>query len=81
VFFHDFAYFLFLFLFESPVSFIFQIDLLATRKTIIVVLFCLFSSFYCFLSHIYIFGLHCQVGSIWCWFQFHKNRKKVRRDV
>jgi Ca2+/Na+ antiporter len=47
-------FFLFMFLFESSVSFIFRIDSLATRETIIVVLFCLFSSFYCFLSHIYI---------------------------
>jgi len=54
VLFHDFAYFLFLFLFESSVSFIFWIDSLATRETIIAVLFYLFSSFYCFLSHIYI---------------------------
>jgi len=54
VLFHDFAYFLFLFLFESSVSFIFQIDSLVTRETIIAVSFCLFSSFYCFLSHIYI---------------------------
>jgi hypothetical protein len=46
--------FLFLFLFESSVSFIFRIDSLATRETIIAVLFCLFSSFYCFLSHVYI---------------------------
>jgi len=85
--FHHFAYFLFLFLFESSVSFIFRIDSLATRETIIAVLFCLFSSFYCFLSHIYIYiyiyiiGLRCQVGSIWCWFQFRKNCKKVRREV
>jgi len=54
VLFHDFAYFLFMFLFESSVSFIFRIDSLSTRETIIAVLFCLFSSFYCFLSHIYI---------------------------
>jgi len=54
VLFHDFAYFLFLFLFKYSGSFIFRIDSLATRKTIIAVLFCLFSSFYCFLSHIYI---------------------------
>jgi hypothetical protein len=54
VLFHDFAYFLFMFLFESSVSFIFRIDSLATRETIIVVSFCLFSGFYCFLSHIYI---------------------------
>ena len=53
--FHDFSYFLFLFLFESSVSFIFRIDSLVTRETIIAVLFCLFSSFYCFLSHIYIY--------------------------
>jgi len=43
-----------MFLFESSVSFIFRIDSLATRETIIVVSFCLFSGFYCFLSHIYI---------------------------
>jgi hypothetical protein len=54
VFCHDFSYFLFLFLFESSVSFIFRIDSLVTRETIIAVSFCLFSSFYCFLSHIYI---------------------------
>jgi len=54
VLFHDFAYFLFLFLFESSVSFIFQIDSLVTHETIIAVLFCFFSSFYCFLIHIYI---------------------------
>jgi hypothetical protein len=54
VLFHHFAYFLFMFLFESSVSFIFRIDLLATRETIIAVLFCLFFGFYCFLSHIYI---------------------------
>jgi hypothetical protein len=53
VLFHHFAYFLFLFLFESSVLFIFRIDSLATRETIIAVLFCMFSSFYCFLSHIY----------------------------
>jgi hypothetical protein len=45
----------FLFLFESLVSFIFWINSLATRETIIVVLFCLFFGFYCFLSHIYTF--------------------------
>jgi hypothetical protein len=44
-----------MFLFEYLVLFIFQIDLLSTHETIITVLFCLFSSFYCFLSHIYIF--------------------------
>jgi hypothetical protein len=38
-------YTLFLFLFETSVLFIFQIDLLATRKTIIVFFFCLFSVF------------------------------------
>jgi hypothetical protein len=54
VLFHDFAYFLFMFLFESSVSFLFRIDSLATRETIIAVLLCLFSSFYCLLSHIYI---------------------------
>ena len=41
--------------YESSVSFIFRIDSLATRETIIAVLFCLFSGFYCFLSHIYIY--------------------------
>ena len=51
----SFCIFLFLFLFESSVSFIFQIDSLSTRETIIAVLFCLFSSFYCFLSYIYIY--------------------------
>jgi len=40
-----------MFLFESSVSFVFQIDSLATRGLIIAVLFCLFSGFYCFLSH------------------------------
>jgi len=49
----SFLHILFLFLFASSVSFIFRIESLATRETIIVVLFCLFSSFYCFLSHIY----------------------------
>jgi len=51
----SFCIFLFMFLFESSVSFIFRIDLFATRRTIITVLFCLFSSFYCFLSHIYLY--------------------------
>jgi len=55
VLFHDFAYFLFLFLFESSVSFIIRIDSLATRETIIAVSFWLFSSFYCFFIHIYIY--------------------------
>jgi hypothetical protein len=55
VLFHHLAYFLFLFLFESSISFIFRIDSLATRETIIAVLFCLFSGFYYFLSHIYIY--------------------------
>jgi hypothetical protein len=50
----SFCIFLFLFLFESSVSFIFRIDSLATRETIIAVSFCLFSRFYCFL-HIYIY--------------------------
>jgi len=49
----SFLHILFLFLFASSVSFIFRIESLATRETIIAVLFCLFSSFYCFLSHIY----------------------------
>ena len=53
--FHDFAYFLFLFLLEFSVSFIIRIDSLATRETIIAVSFWLFSSFYCFLSHLYIY--------------------------
>jgi len=44
-----------MFLFESSVLFIFRIDSLSTRETIIPVLFCLFSGLYCFLSHIYIF--------------------------
>jgi hypothetical protein len=51
----SFCIFLFLFLFESSVSFIFRIDSLATRETIIAVLFCLFFGFYCFLSHIYLY--------------------------
>jgi len=38
----------------SSVLFLFWIDSLATRETIIAVSFCLFSGFYCFLSHIYI---------------------------
>jgi len=42
------------FLFESSVSFLFWIDSPATRETIIVVLFFLFSGFYCFLSHLHI---------------------------
>jgi hypothetical protein len=25
--------------------------------------------------------LRCSVGSIWCWFEFRKNSKKVRREV
>jgi hypothetical protein len=41
--------------------------------------------FACFLvfvaSYIYIFGLRCEVGSIWCWFEFRKNRKNMRREV
>jgi hypothetical protein len=75
----SFCIFVFLFLFESSVSFIFRTNSLATRETIIAISFCLFSSFYCLLSHIYIyiyiFRLRYQVGSIWCWFQLHK---KVR---
>jgi hypothetical protein len=51
----SFCIFVFLFLFESSVSFIFRTDSLATRETIIAVSFCLFSSFYCLLSHIYIY--------------------------
>jgi len=54
VLFHCFSYFVSIFLFEFSVSFIFRIDSLATRETIITVLFCLFSGFYCFLSHIYL---------------------------
>jgi len=38
----------------SSVSFIFRIDALATCETITAVSFFLFSGFYCFLSHIYI---------------------------
>jgi hypothetical protein len=73
-----FAYFISVFI-ESSVSFVFRIDSLATRETIIAVLFLLiFWFFYCFLSHIYIFELRCYAGSIWCWFEF---RKKVRREV
>jgi hypothetical protein len=45
----------FLFLFESSISFIFRIDSHTTLEIIIAVLFCLFSSFYYFLSHIYIY--------------------------
>jgi hypothetical protein len=30
---------------------------------------------------IYIFGLRCYVGSIWCWFQSCKICKKVRQEV
>jgi hypothetical protein len=71
----SFCIFFFLFLFESSVSFIFQIDSLAIRETIIAVLFCLF------FWYIYIFGLRYRVGFIWCWFQFCKNHKKVRREV
>jgi hypothetical protein len=45
----------FFFLFESSVSFIFRIDSLTTRETIIAVLFCLFSSFFIvFESYIHI---------------------------
>jgi hypothetical protein len=74
-------YILFLFLIKSSVFFIVRIDLLATRETIIVVLFCLFSGFYCFLSH---------MCNIWImrlsWFylvlvSIRKNYKKVRRKV
>jgi len=54
VLFHHFVHISFLFLFVSSVSFIFRIDSLATRETIIAVSFCLFSGFYCFLSHKYI---------------------------
>jgi len=53
VLFHHFSYFVSV-LFKS-VSFIFRIDSLATREIIIVVLFCLFSGFYCLLSYIYIY--------------------------
>jgi hypothetical protein len=52
--FSSFCIFLFLLLFESSISFIFRIDSLATRETIITVLFCLFSGFYYFLSHLYL---------------------------
>jgi len=38
-------FFFYVFSFESSVSFIFRIDWLATRETIITVLFCLFSGF------------------------------------
>ena len=41
VLFHNFLHISFLFLFESSVSFVFRIDLLATRETIIAVLFLL----------------------------------------
>jgi hypothetical protein len=51
----SFCIFLFLFFFESSVSFIFRIDSLATCETIMAVLFCLFSCFYWFLSHIYLY--------------------------
>jgi hypothetical protein len=75
----SFLHVLFLFLFESLVSFIFRIDSLATRETIIAVLFLLVFWFLLPLeSYIYIFGLRYQVGYIWCWFQL---RKKVRRQV
>jgi len=50
-----------MFLFESSILFIFWIDLLATCETIIAVLFCFFSGFYCFLSQIYIFELHAKL--------------------
>jgi len=84
----SFCIFLFLFLFESSVLFIFRIYSLATRETIIVVLFCLFSGFYCFLSHIYIY-IYIYIY-IWIalpsWFFFVlvsvlQDRKKVRREV
>jgi len=51
VLFHCFAYFVSVFFIRVFSSFIFRIDLLATCETIVAVLFCLFSSFYCFLSH------------------------------
>jgi hypothetical protein len=73
----SFCIFLFLFLFESSVSFIFRIDSLANRETIVTVLFCVIYIY----IYIYIFGLRCQVGFIWCWFQFRNNHKKVRREV
>jgi hypothetical protein len=41
VLFHHFLHISFIFLFESSVSFVFRIDSLATRKTIIAVLFLL----------------------------------------
>jgi hypothetical protein len=63
VLFHDFAYFLFLFLLEFSVSFIIRIDSLATHETIIAVSFWLFSSFYCFLSHLYIY-LDCAANLV-----------------
>jgi len=76
-----FAYFICFFI-ESSVSFVFWIDSLATRKTIIAVLFLFsFLVFYYFLSHIYMFELCCYAGSIWCWSEFRKNCKKVRWEV
>jgi hypothetical protein len=44
--------------------FIFWIDSLATRETIIAVLFCLFSGFYCFLSHI----IHIWIAMLSCFY-------------
>jgi len=49
-----FCIFCFCFFIQVFSSFIVRIDSLATRETIVAVLFCLFSSFYCLLSHIYI---------------------------
>ena len=55
VLFHHFLHISFIFLFESSVSFVFRIDSLATRKTIIAVLFLLVFWFLLLLeSYIYL---------------------------
>ena len=51
--FHHFAYFVYVFI--RVFNFVHILDRsLATRETIIAILFSLFSGFYCFLSHIHI---------------------------
>jgi hypothetical protein len=62
-------YISFLFLFEASISFIFRIDSLATRETIIAVLFCLFSSFYCFSSRAPRTHTHIWIAVL-SWFYF-----------
>jgi hypothetical protein len=47
------------FLFKSSVSFVFRIDSLVTRETIIAVLFLLVFWFLLLLDYLYIFELRC----------------------